>query len=1252
MLGAGILAMWVPLARFKVLHPTSMEGTDMFLLDSPGGSPSGTGGTPLIFSASDLVTASECQYRTLRILDEKLGRTAKPGFARDEMLERAAKLGDAFEHKILDELIAKHGEWDPATGKGVKSVDRGELSWAGLEAKREETLEALRAGADVVFQATFFDGSIVGFADFLMKQPDGSYAVWDTKLARHAKVSALLQLAAYGDQLQHYGIPVAPVATLKLGDRSESNHPMPDLLPVFRERRDNFLALTATHRAQPSPVTWQQAGISYCGRCDYCSEQAKLHGDLLLVNGMSASQRRKLMTQGIATVQDLADMAPAEATGPLARLRDQARMQLGLETPTGTAIAGKDSTAHKISFKVLPTVSPLPRPSDGDIFFDFEGDPLWQDPDTEKWGIEYLFGSIEAPSPGAAPVGDEGLVFKPFWAHSRLEEGAAFRAFLDYVEARREIWPDMHVYHYAPYEKSALRNLSVMHGDSEAEEIIDNWLRTGLLVDLLDTVRQSVRISESSYSIKKLEPFYMPAGRAGDVTDAGASVVAYANYCRQRDAGLAGDAAMAAEAERTLADISDYNRYDCVSTLRLRDWLLEIGAATVAGDWTQGSGKLNVPEVKESSYEHTDDELRLQAFIDQLHQQEGYKLSDDEKAIDMVAAAASYHRREDKQFWWGHFDRLERGPANWVEERNMLHVEHVDLVADWEKPADKPKARTERRTLKVTGTASEGSDFKPGADWFTMLDAPLPEGIAEEAVDSLRRGGLFNLTVMEDLSDPATPELTTLLVQESSTTKVPPYNNLPIAITPKSPVRTASIRAALATLANKVGSNLPHLPKHPGIEILRKAKPRLVDGGGLPSAVVPGDGHSLQEHDYITAITEAVLKLDHSYLAVQGPPGTGKTHVGSHVIANLMAKGWKIGVVGQSHAVVENMLRAAIEKADVDPARVGKKLSAPHAVPWKIIDDKQFGKLLDDPEGALIGGTAWTMTGANVPEGSLDLLVIDEAGQYSLANTLAVAQSTKRLLLLGDPQQLPQVTQGSHPAPVDESALGWLSAGHATLQAELGYFLADSWRMHPDLCAAVSALSYEGKLESAPAASLRYLEGKAPGVETVYISQDPQSEKDNMQSSPEEAAEVVAQAKAHIGLMWTPGAEKAPRPLVQEDILVVAAYNAQVHVVRGVLDQAGLSGVKVGTVDKFQGQEAPVVLVTMACADPTAAPRGMEFLLNRNRINVAVSRGQWRAVIIRSPLLSNYMPSTPVGMAELGAFIGLCAAGQQPSAVA
>jgi uncharacterized protein len=553
---------------------------------------------------------------------------------------------------------------------------------------------------------------------------------------------------------------------------------------------------------------------------------------------------------------------------------------------------------------------------------------------------------------------------------------------------------------------------------------------------------------------------------------------------------------------------------------------------------------------------------------------------------------------------------------------------------------------------------SEASEIRAGSTWFRMFEDPLPDGLGEVdggrtprpsspgaglhtadgteqagiAREALSRDGIFG-TVVEAVEDhPEQEGKTVITVTEKSSGRVPPYFQLPMALTPDRPIPTASIEAALAELAQLVGAALPSLPKHAGLDILRREPPRLASLPALPPVAHDASGNA----DYVSAITGALEDLDRSYLAVQGPPGTGKTYVGSHVIARLVQRGWKVGVVAQSHAVVENMLCTAIEKAGVDPRVVAKRLAQPHDVPWIHTADEDIVRLLDGQAGCLIGGTAWTMTGKGVPPGSLDLLVIDEAGQYSLANTLAVARSASRLLLLGDPQQLPQVTQGSHPQPVDESALGWLSAGHATMPAELGYFLADSWRMHPQLCKAVSRLSYDAKLESAPAASLRHLDGVPAGVETVLVEHS-----GNTTSSREEAAMIVRLANDHIGLKWTPGRDEPVRRLEASDILVVAAYNAQVQAIRHALDHAGLPDVRVGTVDKFQGQEAPVVFVSMACSAIAEAPRGAEFLLNRNRINVAVSRGQWRAVIVRSPELTNYMPTRPSALEEFGAFIGL-----------
>ena len=285
----------------------------------------------------------------------------------------------------------------------------------------------------------------------------------------------------------------------------------------------------------------------------------------------------------------------------------------------------------------------------------------------------------------------------------------------------------------------------------------------------------------------------------------------------------------------------------------------------------------------------------------------------------------------------------------------------------------------------------------------------------------------------------------------------------------------------------------------------------------------------------------------------------------------------------------------------------------------------------------LIGGTAWTMTGKAVPPGALDLLVIDEAGQFSLANTLAVTRAASRLLLLGDPQQLPQVSQGTHPQPVDTSALGWLSQHASVLPGELGYFLARTWRMHPALCEAVSHLSYDGQLRPASTTAERDLQGAPPGVECRFV---PHS--GNTTSSTEEAAEVLAQVRAHLGLAWRESATAAPRPLGQGDVLVVAPYNAQVQLLRDTLDAAGLTDVPVGTVDKFQGQQAPVVILSTTVSAVQEAPRGMEFVLNRNRVNVAISRGLWRAVIVRSPDLTDVLPWRPEQLADLGAFIRLC----------
>jgi len=416
-----------------------------------------------------------------------------------------------------------------------------------------------------------------------------------------------------------------------------------------------------------------------------------------------------------------------------------------------------------------------------------------------------------------------------------------------------------------------------------------------------------------------------------------------------------------------------------------------------------------------------------------------------------------------------------------------------------------------------------------------------------------------------------------------------------------------------------------------------------VTGGSLPTEA----DFSGEDLPMVRAVHAAVCALDSSYVAVQGPPGSGKTFLGSHVIASLVAAGWRVGVVAQSHAVVENMLAAVVERGLFPAERVAKLAGTSQRpdFPWAewsraTIQQRCGGGA--NGEGFVFGGTAWNFSNASLFEqASLDLLVVDEAGQFSLANTLAVARSARNLLLLGDPQQLPQVSSAPHPYPVDISALSWLSGDAPTVDERFGYFLPVSWRMHPQLCAPVSRLSYGGRLASAPAAALRHLEGRDPGLQVVPVSHRRCTVRSEV-----EAAEVVRLAQEFVGARWDAG-DGVVRALTGDDIVVVAAYNAQVDTIVQHLERAGLRdaqghGVRVGTVDKFQGQQAPVTVVSLAASNAGASGRGAEFLLSPNRLNVAISRGQWCSVLVCSSTIHRFVPATAQQLAVLGDFMVLC----------
>ncbi|MDM7830255.1 TM0106 family RecB-like putative nuclease [Cellulomonas edaphi] len=1158
----------------------------MFLLDDGA----------LVLSPSDLTLAATCEFALVRALDARLGRGAPVRLEADAMLERVARLGQVHEAQMLasygpDAVRIERPGWGAATDR------------AALVEVQGRTVAALRAGAPVVYQAGFFDGTFSGWADFLVRDEQGRYAVLDTKLARSAKTTALVQLAAYADQLQRAGIATTPDVHLVLGDRTMSRHRLADLLPVYRDRRARLEALLDERRADESPLRWRDERYVACGTCDVCRPEVAASRDVLLVAGVRKVQRARLAAAGIETIDQLAqsdEAVPGMSAATLAGLRLQARLQVG---PGGATREAPD--AEPLAFRVLDpaAIRALPSPSAGDIFFDFEGDPLWADDSltaqpTERWGLEYLFGLVEAPVGGADPA------FRAFWAHDRAQEKQALTDFVAYVQERRARYPDLHIYHYAPYERSALLRLAGRHGT--AESVIDEWAQSGVLVDLYATVRHSLRVGTDSYSLKKLEPLYMGAStRDSEVTTAAASIVEYAEACAERDAGRVG------EWERRLDAIAEYNEYDCVSTLRLRDWLLDHG------------GGPHAPVLVEPTSEPAPDHLEAQllAAAADLRDQ-GAAREPDAHALELLSAALAYHRRDDKPFWWAHFARFREPVDEWPDTRSTLVVDGpAEIVTDWHVTG---RARRPRRELRLSGVLEPGSDITVGATVFALYDDP--PGFTRVPANALR-GSTGAVVLAIDGREGGRVVVT---IRETRAPEDEGGDATPMALTPGAPPQTSGIAAAIRDVASRIAAGLPDLPHHAGADILRRVPPRTRSGLALPR---PASPEGMTE-----AITDAVLDLDRSYLAVQGPPGTGKTYTGGHVIAALAAQGWRVGVVAQSHAVIDNMLRSVVA-AGLPPERIGRKGDAATAasMPWTVLGDSGYRWFYAQPGGLVVGGTTWDFVNAKrLPPDPFDLIVVDEAGQFALADVVAVSGAARNLLLLGDPQQLPQVSQGTHPFPVDRSALGWLADGHDTLPDELGYFLDRTWRMHPALTAAVSRLSYEDRLTCVPATAARRLEGVAPGIHVLLVDHAGSSV-----SSVEEAAVVVDQVRAVVGRRWVDPSSGTDRPLTSADVLVVAPYNAQVATVRRALTAAGLGDARVGTVDRFQGQEAPVALLTTAASSPDDVPRGMEFLLNRNRLNVAISRAQWCAVVVRSRTLTDYLPGHPAQLAELGAFLGL-----------
>jgi len=379
------------------------------------------------------------------------------------------------------------------------------------------------------------------------------------------------------------------------------------------------------------------------------------------------------------------------------------------------------------------------------------------------------------------------------------------------------------------------------------------------------------------------------------------------------------------------------------------------------------------------------------------------------------------------------------------------------------------------------------------------------------------------------------------------------------------------------------------------------------------------------------AAVRLVVSLRRSYLPLQGPPGTGKTYTAAEQILALVAEGRTVGITGPSHAVIEKLIDTVCAHASrwgLAP-RIGQRADPDNPFLHGSatgMTNEGLERALRDGELDVAAGTAWLWARPGLAD-SVDTLFADEAGQMSLANVLAVAGAARNLVLLGDPQQLAQPSQAAHPPGAGASALGHILGERATMPAGAGLLLDRTYRMHPDLCRYTSEVFYDGKLHGDGGLGGQEILGDGPfagsGLRVVEVPH-----QGNTNASPEEAG-VVAQIAESFGSNSWRDRHGAVHAVGRDGILIVTPYNAQIRAIQSALAARGLTGLRVGTVDKFQGREAPVVIYSMATSSADEAPRGLEFLYDRHRLNVATSRARAMAIIVASPDLIRVSCRTP-----------------------
>jgi predicted RecB family nuclease len=1118
-------------------------------------------GGVLQLSATDLVGHLSCRH--LSTLDQAVARGQRPRPVHwDPLLEILWERGAAHERNFAQHLIE--------SGLQVQRVDGFDISAEAIEATRS----AMAEGVQVILQGALKHDRWVGRADVLRKVDISSvlgpwsYEVLDTKLARETKAGSILQLCLYTHLTERAqgAEPEYLYVVVPWAEFVPQQFRVADYAAYFRQVKQSFE--TSLERGNEA-FTYPEP-TEHCDTCrwiDECDRQRRADDHLSFVANITKVQIAELAQRGVGTMAELANLTlplqwqPERGTAAsYVRIREQARMQVQ---------ARECGTARFELFGIEPGfgLTRLPEPSPGDIFFDLEGDPF-----VGERGLEYLFGYCFADDRSRGSYRGE-------WALNRLQERRAFEDFIDFVTVRWSTFPNMHVYHFAPYEPAALKRL--MGRYSSREEEMDRMLRANLFVDLYGVVCQTLRAGVESYSLKRLEVFYgFP--RQVPLPDANRALATlHANM-------ELGD--VRSVHENSLTVVRGYNEDDCRSLMALRDWLEDHRGGLISSGTSVP--RPTIPENAAPSENVAAWLARIGPTIEQLLTNvpdDANERTSEQHARWLLANVIDWNRREQKASWWEYFRLAELPIDDLLDERAGLSGLRFQSV----------EGGTVRAPVHRYSFLPQETDLRGGED--------------------LRSCGGDKLGKVAKIS------FETLVVdikKRKDTAEFHPEGIFAHKVVDASVVAEALLRIGEHVAANGIEGTGPYKAAR---DLLLRAPPPVNE---QPLKL---DGEST-----LQAALRLSAHLGDGILPIQGPPGSGKTFTAAQMICTLVQQGKSVGITANSHKVIRNLLTKVIAEADIRGIQLECCQKAEEVE--EASNRLTFATSNEDLLGAIgkqvnVGaGTAWLWSRPDAFE-VVDVLFVDEAAQMSLANVLAVSQAASTTVLIGDPQQLDQPLQGSHPEGSDVSALHHILGSEQTIASDRGLFLDETWRLHPDICRFTSELFYAGQLRPRPGLERQSITGstRLSGAGLRYL---PVPHTGNQNNSPEEASAIAGLVTELIAAneCWI-DADGVIHPITLKDILVITPYNAQVFEL-----QKKLPGARVGTVDKFQGQEAPIAIYSTATSSHADAPRGMEFLYSLNRFNVATSRAKCLSMLVASENIFQVECKTPRQMQLANAF--------------